>query len=64
MTNHSDADEINMLIAQLTDAWGSVAIACAKDDCAVGDGVDRQFQAPTLLAALRLAVAAVEEVGP
>lgn len=49
--------EINVLMEQLTAAWGSVAISCEKGKCAVSDGIGREFEAPTLLMALRMAAA-------
>lgn len=48
-------DEINLLMEKLTEAWGSVAIACESGTCSLGDGNDNTFTAPTLVAALRLA---------
>lgn len=58
-------DDLDMLIAQLADVWGRVFIECDfKGRCIVGDGLRIQYRANTLLAALRLAAAAVEEVQP
>lgn len=53
-------DEINFIMEKLTTAWGSVCVACDKSTCQVGDGVDRVFEAPTLLEALQAAEATLD----
>ena len=58
----SNADEINMLLEQLTAAWGNVVIHCNGKTCTVTEiNLDRTVEAPTLLEALRLAAALVDE---
>lgn len=55
-------DEVNLLMEKLTDAWGSVAVACDSNQCVVSDGSeDCVFAAPTLIEALRLAENSIEE---
>lgn len=56
-------DEIDMLMEILTAAWGSVSIACYDGMCAVSDGGQRVYTAPTLVEALRLAAQATATEG-
>lgn len=55
-------DEVNLLVEKLLAAWGRVVIECNGQLCQVSDGEIpfRQFEAPTLLEALRLAEQATE----
>lgn len=64
-TDAFEADEINMHIENLMAAWGEIVIECDSDTCLVSNknAYDRnilefrEYTAPTILEALRKAVA-------
>lgn len=53
-------EETNMLVQRLIDAWGQIVVSCGSGKCTLWGIPGTIFEAPTLMDALRMAAADLE----